>query len=56
VATAENGSWVKHSSPVIADLDPRAGNGREIVVGSLGGKLYALRMVGCAAACLERIR
>ena len=33
------GAWVKHSSPVIADL----GQGPVIIVANQGGKLYALR-------------
>lgn len=37
------GSWVRHSSPVLADLDPPNGNGPEVVVGSVDGKVYALR-------------
>lgn len=40
------GSWVKHSSPVIADLDPSRGNGPEIAVGSHDGRLYVLRVSG----------
>lgn len=40
------GSWVKHSSPIIADLDPPAANGPEIAVGSLDGWLYVLRPSG----------
>ena len=35
----ERGSWVKHSSPVVADL----GDGPVILVGSQNGKLYALK-------------
>lgn len=35
----EMGAWVKHSSPVVADL----GDGPVILVGSLNGKLYALK-------------
>lgn len=38
------GSWIKHSSPVIADLDPSRNNGPEIAVGSHDGNLYVLRM------------
>lgn len=45
---SEDGSWVKHSSPVVADLDPSRGNGKEIVVGSRGGKVYAFRYAGGA--------
>lgn len=37
---AQKGSWIKHSSPVVADLGPK---GRAILVASQGGKLYALR-------------
>src|SRR5688572_15998987 len=40
---AEKGSWVKHSSPVVADLGPV---GRVILVGSQDGKLYALKYSG----------
>ena len=40
------GSWVKHSSPVIADLDPSRNNGPEIAVGSHDGNLYVLRVSG----------
>src|SRR5688572_15961233 len=40
---AQNGTWIKHSSPVVADLGPM---GRVILVGTQGGKLYALRYAG----------
>lgn len=39
---AQLGSWVKHSSPVVV----RVGGDPTILVGSLGGKLYALRYDG----------
>lgn len=51
---SENGSWVKHSSPVIADLDPPNGNGPEVVVGSLDGKVYAMRVTDGALRILWR--
>lgn len=50
----ENGSWVKHSSPVIADLDPSHGNGPEILVGSLDGRVYAMRLDDGALRILWR--
>ena len=37
------GSWVRHSSPVVADLGPE---GRAIIVGSQDGKIYALKYAG----------
>ncbi len=40
---AEKGSWVKHSSPVVANLGPL---GRAIIVGDQGGRLTALRFSG----------
>jgi outer membrane protein assembly factor BamB len=43
VQKKERGSWVKHSSPVVADLGP---HGRVILVGAQNGKLYALRYRG----------
>ena len=40
---AQKGSWIKHSSPVVADLGP---TGRVVLVASQGGRLYALKYSG----------
>lgn len=42
-APAERGSWIKHSSPVVADM---GSEGKLIIVGSQGGKLFAFRYKG----------
>lgn len=43
---APEGSWVKHSSPTVGDVDPSRGNGVESAVASLDGWLYVLRVSG----------
>lgn len=42
-ARAARGSWIKHSSPVVADM---GSEGRLIIVGSQAGKLFAFRYKG----------
>jgi hypothetical protein len=42
-APRDRGSWIKHSSPVIADM---GSEGRLVIVGSLAGKLIAFRYTG----------
>jgi FG-GAP repeat protein len=39
-APATRGTWIKHSSPVVANM---GSEGKLIIVGSQGGKLYAFR-------------
>ena len=43
-----SGKDITFSSPVIAELDGNAGNGKEVVVGGMDGRLYALRADGTA--------
>lgn len=42
------GRPVEHSSPVIADIDGNAGNGREVVIGASDGVVYAFSSSGAA--------